>query len=233
MNKFFVKQIYVFDESLFKEGYPYKLQYDDIGEPLYELFIEIDRVTGDAIFLRCDGVLHAAHVQDYLDGKLTSTGPLTITFDDCAISIDDVKPESFINTDTEKDSVLKGYRLTDTERSIMDMREEDRASQYATFDENVEAVEKDRKQSLDDEEKAKRLMKLKKAVEDCKQATGVARKTQQILDEINGYPHSFITVNTDSTSPYTISDGHTPLTNELEDLMRNDDNDDKEDTNEG
>ena len=167
MNKFFVKQIYVFDESLFRAGYPYKLQCDGMDEPLYELFIEIDRVTGDAMFRRYDGFQHAVHVQDYLDGKLTITGPLTITFDDCAISVDEVKPESFINVD---------------------------------FVKNV------------------------------KDAVDVAKQTKQILDEINGYPHSFITVNTDSTSPFTISDGHTPLTTELEDIMRNDD-DDKDESN--
>lgn len=216
MNKFFVKQIYVFDESLFKEGYPYKLQCDDVDEPSYELFIEIDRVTGNAMFRRYDGVQHAVRVQDYLDGKLTIVGPLTITFDDCAISIDKIKPESFI-----KDPVLKGHRLTDSERSVMDMTEEDQASQ-TIFDEVINEIK-----PQSNEEKVKCLMKLKKAVEDCKQATGVVKETRQILDEINGYPHAFVTVNTDSTSPYTLSDGHTPLTNELEDLMRNDD-DDKE-----
>ena len=56
----------------------------------------------------------------------------------------------------------------------------------------------------------------------------VVKETKQILDEINGYPHSFITVNSDSTSPFTISDGHAPLTAELEDIMRNDDNDKEE-----
>lgn len=228
MDKFFVKQTYVFDESLFKTGYPYKLQCDEIDEPSYELFIEIDRVTGNAIFRRYDGIQHAVHVQDYLDGKLTITGPLTITFDDCAISIDDIKPESFINTelktDTEKDSVLKGHRLTDTERNIVDMAEEDRASQ-TIFNEVINEIKP--------QEKVECLMKLKKAVEDCKQATGVVKETKHILDEINGYPHAFITVNTDSTSPYTISDGHTPLTNELEDIMRNDDNNEEDHTNEG
>lgn len=161
MDKFFVKQTYVFDESLFKTGYPYKLQCDDVDEPSYELFIEIDRATGHAIFRRYDGVQHAVHVQDYLDGKLTITGPLTITLDDCAISIDDIKPESFIN-------------------------------------------------------------ELYSEVEKCKQATGVVKETKQILDEINGYPHAFITVNTDSTSPYTIRDSHEPSIYELEDIMRKD-----------
>ena len=153
MNKFFVKQAYVFDASLFRTGYPYKIQYDDIDIPSYELFIKIDTVTGNAIFRRYDGLQHIVRLQDYLDDKVTITGPLTITFDDCAISIDEVKPESFINVDV---------------------------------------------------------------------------KVNPVLDEINGYPHTFMTVNTDSTSPYTISDGHTPLTNELEDLMRNDDNDKEE-----
>lgn len=180
MDKFFVKQIYVFDESLFKEGYPYKLQYEDIGEPLYELFIKIDPASGNAVFRRYDGFQHSVLVQDYLDGKLTITGPLTITFDDCAISIDDIKPESFINGD------FKTY-----------------------LDKNTDFVK------------------------NVKDAMNVAKQTQQILDEINGYPHSFITVNTDSTSPYTISDGHTPLTTELEDIMRTDDTDKEDHTNEG
>lgn len=195
MDKFFVKQTYVFDESLFKEGYPYKLQCDEIDESSYELFVEIDRVTGDAMFRRYDGVLHAVHVQDYLDGKLTITGPLTITFDDCAISIDKIKPVSFTNE-------LK----TDT-----------------AFDEVINEIK-----PQSNEEKVECLIKLKKAVEDCKQATGIVKETKQILDEINGYPHAFITVNSDSTSPYTLSDGHVPLTTELEDLMRNDDNDKEE-----
>lgn len=172
MDKFFVKQTYVFDESLFKTGYPYKLQYEDIDEPSYELFIEIDRVTGNAIFRRYDGFKHSVRVQDYLDGKLTITGPLTITFDDCVISADKCNPISFttaLYSETEK----------------------------------------------------------------CKQATGVVKETKHILDEINGYPHAFITVNTDSTSPYTISDGHTPLTTELEDIMRTDDTDKEDHTNEG
>jgi hypothetical protein len=180
VDKFFVKQTYVFDESLFRTGYPYKLQYEDIDEPSYELFIKIDRVTGNAVFRRYDGAQHAVHVQDYLDDKLTITGPLTITFDDCAISIDDIKPETFINGD------FKTY-----------------------LDKNADFVK------------------------NVKDAMNVAKQTQQTLDEINGYPHSFITVNTDSTSPYTISDGHAPLTTELEDIMRNDDTDKEDHTNEG
>jgi len=220
VDKFFVKQTYVFDESLFKTGYPYKLQCDNIDEPSYELFVEIDRATGHAIFRRYDGLLHAVHVQDYLDGKLTIIGPLTITFDDCAISIDKIKPESFINTelksDTEKDSVLKGHRLTDTERNAMDMAEEDQALQ-TIFDEVINEIK-----PQSDEEKAKCLMKIKEAAEDCKQATGVVKETKQILDEINGYPHVFITVNTDSTSPYTIRDSHEPSIYEFEDIMRKD-----------
>lgn len=180
MDKFFVKQTYVFDESLFKTGYPYKLQCDDIDEPSYELFVEIDRTTGHAIFRRYDGLLHAVHVQDYLDGKLTITGPLTITFDDCVISIDDIKPESFINDD------FKTY-----------------------LDKNADFVK------------------------NVKDAMNVAKQTRQILDEINGYPHSFITVNTDSTSPYTMRDSHEPSIYELEDIMRTDDTDKEDHTNEG
>lgn len=179
MSKFFVKQAYVFDASLFKPGYPYKIQYEDMDTPSYELFIKIDSATGNAVFRRYDGMEHVVRLQDYLDDKVTITGPLTITFDDCAISIDDVKPKSFINGE------FKTY-----------------------LDKNVDFVKK------------------------VKDAMDVAKQTQQTLDEINGYPHAFITVNTDSTSPYTLSDGHTPLTDELEDLMRNDDNNKEDHTNE-
>ena len=60
-------------------------------------------------------------------------------------------------------------------------------------------------------------MKLEKAVEDCKRATGIVKETRTILDEINGYPHTFVEVNQDSTNPY---ESHTPSLEERDQFFR-------------
>ena len=228
MNNFFIKETYVFDASKFKVGYPYKIQCDDVES--YELFIKIDKL-GNAVFRTYDGKEHTVFLADYISDKVTIEGPLTITFDACSITIADPDSGS-IGIDPNKVPLtvddaplpnepcvdnIRGHQLTDLERTAMDWAEEERASAYETFDEIVEAVETHRQSTLNDEEKKTCLMKLEKAVEDCKRATGIVKETRTILDEINGYPHTFVEVNQDSTNPYV---SHTPSLEERDQFFR-------------
>ena len=87
MNDFFIKEKYVFDASKFKVGYPYEIRYDGSSDPSYGLFIEVNG-NGDALFRFYEGNAEGIHLSDYLGGKVTITGPLTITFDACSITIE-------------------------------------------------------------------------------------------------------------------------------------------------
>jgi hypothetical protein len=230
MNDFFIKKKYVFDESKFKVGYPYEIRYEGSSDPSYGLFIEVNG-NGDALFRFFEGNVEVIQIGDYLNDRVTITGPLTITFDACSITITDpdsgsigINPNKVSLTVDDAPSPnepcvdnIRGHRLTDLERIAMAWAEEERASAYATFDEIVEAVEAHRQSTLNDEEKKTCLMKLEKAVEDCKQATGIVKETRTILDEINGYPHTFVEVNQDSTNPYV---SHTPSLEERDQFFR-------------
>lgn len=225
MNDFFIKEKYVFDESKFKVGYPYEIRYVRSEDPSYGLFIEVNG-NGDALFRFFEGNVEVIQIGDYLNDRVTITGPLTITFDACSITITDpdggsigIDPNKVPNTIDGAPLLnepcvdnIRGHHMSKFDKMAAEWAEEERISEAYTFDNMIAQMK-----PMSAEEKAVFMMKLKDAVDNCKQATNIVKESKVILDEINGYPHAFVEVNQDSTNPYV---SHQPSLEERDQFFR-------------